>query len=76
MIKSGIEEKIRAIKNQAEYNTMKHSFETSNAPVVVKEKAIAMMESLHPIYSGTINHKLNSILADMYEGASDEIKLD
>jgi predicted P-loop ATPase len=76
MINSSIEGKIRGIKNQVEYDAMKYSFETSNAPVAIKVQALSMLERYHPIYSGSINDKLNSILNDMYEGASDEIKLD
>jgi len=55
---------------------MKHSFETSNADVNIKSQALQLMEDLHPIYSGTINHKLNDVLNDIYDSRADDIKLD
>ncbi len=76
MINSKVEGKIRGIKNQVEYDAMKYNFETSNETIAIKVQALSMLERYHPIYSGTMNHKLNSILTDMYEGQADDIKLD
>ena len=71
-----IKQKIMLIKTKQEYDTMKHSFETSNADVNIKSQALQLMEDLHPIYSGTINHKLNDVLNDIYDSRADDIKLD